>query len=111
MFILPTVGFEPAYAPHFGSGYDTYIYGSYFGHPVSLFFITILIILITSVIYRDLMTHMASHTAIMKAEVIIIKAIIKRRTLTPTLMVDTEFILIENTARMCSKFLKIQRML
>jgi hypothetical protein len=28
------VGFEPAYAPHFGSGYDTYIYGSYFGHPV-----------------------------------------------------------------------------
>ncbi|XP_046643576.1 keratin-associated protein 19-2-like [Daphnia pulicaria] len=26
-------GFEPAYAPHFGSGYDTYIYGSYFGHP------------------------------------------------------------------------------
>ena len=31
---LPMVGFEPAYAPHFGSGYDTYIYGSYFGHPV-----------------------------------------------------------------------------
>lgn len=34
MLILPMVGFEPAYAPHFGSGYDTYIYGSYFGHPV-----------------------------------------------------------------------------
>ncbi|XP_057370003.1 uncharacterized protein LOC130691114 [Daphnia carinata] len=26
-------GFEPAYAPHFGSGYNTYIYGSYVGHP------------------------------------------------------------------------------
>ena len=33
---ISMVGFEPAYAPHFGSGFDTYIYGSYFGHPVSL---------------------------------------------------------------------------
>ena len=29
-------GFEPAYAPTFGNGFDTYVYGSYQGHPVNL---------------------------------------------------------------------------
>lgn len=28
-------GFEPPYAPRFGSGFDESVYGSYSGHPVS----------------------------------------------------------------------------
>jgi hypothetical protein len=95
MFSLRMVGFEPAYAPHFGSGYDTYIYGSYFGHPVSLsdvWFVqpnTYLSVSYNVILFRDLTTLMANHTTIMKAEVTI-RAIIKRRMLTP-ILTDTEF--------------------